>query len=1356
MKKVIIRTLLLSLFIISSIAVSAYNLRQISSKDGLSNSAILSMLQDKNGEMWFGSCDGLNIFDGVKIKVYKNVLEKNNILSGNLIEKIIETSDDIYWIHTNYGLDKLDIKKNKIESYTQFSGAYFLVKSNEDNIFILRNDNVIHYYNKETNSFDNIKIDKLLFSDIINTTIDSNNYLWIFTKNKQTRKFAITESANGRLILKEESVAIHDKYMITCQIEGDDIYFVDDNYILYQYNLVDGKKQYLFEIKETMEKFGSISSIIKHNNNYFIGFATGGLVCLRNTPEIKDNYQIELIDIRSGIFCMQKDRQQDIVWIGTDGQGVFMYSEDPYTIRSVQFTDFTYQIRKPIRSIFLDKASNLWIGTKGDGILRIKDYQANCDFSKNKIDYLNTANGQFINNSVYAFAESDKNILWIGSDAGISYHSYRDNKIRHLPVNVDGEYLKYVHSISEIGDSVVWAATVGMGIVRINIKWNADTPSITGVKHYVINNGEISSNFFFTTYKDANSNMWFGNRGLGLYYINSKTGELSSIKFDKNIKNKTINDVFSITLDDQSNVWAGTSYGLVKYTPDGREYLFNEANGFPNNTVHGILWGDNNNLWLSTNQGIVNFSPNNETFQIYSRSNGLEITEFSDGAFFKDEASGALFFGGVDGFVIISENNFRQKDFLPSIRFKDLTIFGEEQNIYNFLEIKENMPIINLEYNQNFFTLHFIAIDYINGNNYNYFYQLEGINDQWIDNGVSNSVSFTNLQPGKYILLTKYKNRITGEESPVYPITIYISPPWYMSTFAYIVYALIIVCIIVLLIRMAIVRTNKNNELKMSIINQKHQEEVHESKLQFFTNIAHEFCTPLTLIYGPCNRILSHKGSDSFVLKYTKLIQRNAERLNSLIQELIEFRRIETGNKTPFIENISIDNLIYEETDSFAEMASQRNIRFERKIDDGLCWNTDKVFLQTIIINLLSNAFKYTTDNGNVCIEVTKETITDENDGQSLTITVSNTGKGIKEEDLKRIFDRYSILDDFERQNEKSFSRNGLGLAISNSMVKLLEGTIMVESTPNEWTNFIVNLPQLPVSSEKRVEESSTVPIVTTANDESDFSFELSQQVFDKFKPTILIIDDDKEILWLISEIFVDEYNVMAINNPDDVMTLLSEVQPNIILCDIMMPKISGIQLTKEIKSNPKTAHIPLILISAKNKVEEQIEGLEAGAEMYLTKPFNVDYLRTSVQHLINRKNTLKDYFSSPISAYELTDSKLTHKEHKKFMKQIYDIINKNLTKKELSPKFIADEMNMSTRHLYRRLKEIGENSSPADMIKECRLHVAQDLLLKTKLTIDEIIYKSGFSTRSTFFKVFDEKYRCTPKEFRENNTNSL
>ena len=1351
MKISIVRTFILLIFITYSASVSAYNLRQISSKDGLSNSAILSMLQDKNSEMWFGSCDGLNIFDGVKIKVYKNLADKNNILSGNLIEKIIETSDDVYWIHTNYGLDRLDTKKNEIKSYSQFSGTYFLIKSNFDDIFILRNDNIIHYYNKETGAFDNTKIERLLFSDVINMTIDSNNKLWIFAKNNGIRRFAIKESADGRLALKEENITIHDKPLINCQVEGDNIYFVDNNYILYQYNLVDGKKQYLFEMKETINKFGNISSIIKHNDNYFIGFTTSGLVCLRNTPEIKENYRIELIDIRSGIFCMQKDKQQDIVWIGTDGQGVFMYSEDPYTIRSVKFTDFTYQIRKPIRSIFLDKESSLWIGTKGDGILRIKDYQVNCDFSKKKIDYLNTDNGRFINNSVYAFAESHKNILWIGSDAGISYYSYKDNSIRNLAVDVDSKPLKYVHSISQIGDSVIWVATVGMGIVKINIEWIGDVPSAASVKHYLIDNGELSSNFFFTSYKDSNSNIWFGNRGLGLYYINNKTGELSSIKFDNNIKNKTINDVFSITLDDQSNVWAGTSYGLVKYASDGKESLFNEANGFPNNTIHGILWGDNNNLWLSTNRGIVNFNPGNETFQIYSRSNGLEITEFSDGAFFKDKASGVLFFGGVDGFVIISENNYHQKNFLPSIRFKDLTIFGEEQYIYNFMEIKENMPRINLKYNQNFFSLDLIAIDYINGNNYNYFYQLEGINDQWIDNGASNSVSFTNLQPGKYILLTKYKNRITGEESSVYPITIYISPPWYMSIFAYIIYALIIIFIIVLLIKMAITRINKNNELKMSMINQKHQEEVHESKLQFFTNIAHEFCTPLTLIYGPCNRILSHKGSDSFVLKYTKLIQKNAERLNSLIQELIEFRRIETGNKTPFIENIAIDNLIYDETDSFAEMASQRNIRFERKIESGLHWNTDKIFLQTIVINLLSNAFKYTTDNGNVCIEVEKQ-----DDLSTLKIVVSNTGKGIKEHDLKRVFDRYSILDDFESQNEKSFSRNGLGLAISNSMAKLLGGSIMVESTPDKYTNFTVSLPQLSVSSEKRVEESSSVPMVTVANDEPDISFELSQHVFDKFKPTILIIDDDKEILWLISEIFVDEYNVMAINNPDDVMTLLDEVQPNIILCDIMMPKISGIELTREIKSNSKTSHIPLILISAKNKVEEQIEGLEAGAEMYLTKPFNVDYLRTSVQHLINRKNTLKDYFSSPISAYELTESKLTHKEHKKFMKQVYDIINKNLTKKELSPKLIADEMSMSTRHLYRKLKEIGEDSSPADMIKESRLYVAQDLLLKTKLTIDEIIYKSGFSTRSTFFKVFDEKYHCTPKEFRDNNTNSL
>lgn len=421
-------------------------------------------------------------------------------------------------------------------------------------------------------------------------------------------------------------------------------------------------------------------------------------------------------------------------------------------------------------------------------------------------------------------------------------------------------------------------------------------------------------------------------------------------------------------------------------------------------------------------------------------------------------------------------------------------------------------------------------------------------------------------------------------------------------------------------------------------------------------------------------------------------------------------------------------------------MAKSRNITFLSKIPEQVSWNSDKGFLNTIIINLISNAFKYTPDGKSIKIEV------DTNDENLLVLRVANEGSTIKEEDFQYVFNRYAILDSFENQDEKNFSRNGLGLAISYNMAKLLNGTLKVENTPDGWVLFTLSLPPLEVttgvSSSKRI-TSEYIPKI-----ESQLVLKLPHYEFDKMRPTLLVIDDELEMLWFIGEIFSNDFNVVTLQEPERVEQVLNEVYPNVIICDIMMPGVGGIELTKRIKSVKETAHIPIIMVSGRHEMEQQMAALSAGAEMYITKPFNAEYLRISVCQMLERKEVLKDYFSSAISSFEKTDGKLTHKESKKFQQSVLKIINDHIQEKELTPRFIADHLAISVRSLYRKMEEMGEES-PTIMIKECRLHVAKDLLLKTKKTIDEIVFEAGFSNKVTFFKVFREKYGCTPKEFR-------
>ncbi len=504
---------------------------------------------------------------------------------------------------------------------------------------------------------------------------------------------------------------------------------------------------------------------------------------------------------------------------------------------------------------------------------------------------------------------------------------------------------------------------------------------------------------------------------------------------------------------------------------------------------------------------------------------------------------------------------------------------------------------MNLQYDQNFFSVSFASVDYLNGNNCTYFYKLKGLSDQWVNNGSESGVSFTNMAPGEYTLLVKYYNSVFDKESDVYSLVIRIGDPWYASWWAYLIYALCLLLLAALLIRSFILRSKRKKQELLNEIEKRHQKNVFESKLRFFTNIAHEFCTPLTLIYGPCGRILSSKGLSKFVVDYVQMIQTNAERLNNLIHELIEFRRIETGNREVRVESLNVSSIVKGIAKTFVEMAKSRNITFLSKIPEQVMWNSDKGFLNTIIINLISNAFKYTPDGQSIKIEV------DTSGENMLTLRVANEGSTIKEKDFQYIFNRYAILDNFENQDEKNFSRNGLGLAISYNMAKLLNGTLKVENTPDGWVMFTLTLPVVEL----------TTGVVETKR-------------------------------------------------------LTAEYIPN--------------------------------------------------------------------------------YFSSPISSFEKSDGKLTHKESKKFLQSVLKIINDNITNKDLTPRYIADRLAISPRSLYRKMEEIGEDS-PTDLIKECRLHIAKDLLLTTKKTIDEIVFDSGFSNKVTFFKVFREKYECTPKEFR-------
>ena len=1322
--------------------IHAYSLRQFSNKNGLSNSAILSLYQDHQGVIWIGSCDGLNIFDGTNIHVYNPVNPTKAPLSGNLINDIMETEKDVLWIQTNYGLDRLDTKLQTSKSFTEFKDKNYMAKSRDNDLFIVKDDGYIYYYQPEKQLFQKLEVPQIAFGHVLSTIIDKNNILWVFTSNNDTRSYQIIKNKE-EIALTPNNLFKHSEQLLWAFAEEDLVYFIDKTYSLYEYDFGNQQQYFIADLKAEVETRGEVSSIIKQQNDYYIGFKSSGLIVLKYMSDQKIKYQMQDTEIHSGIFCLMKDKYQDIVWIGTDGQGVYMYFNDTFSITNTLLDTPVYQINNPVRTVYYDEEQTLWIGTKGGGILRIRNYSPETNAAVS-FDRISISNSTLTDNTVYCFAPGSANRLWIGTENGLNYYSYQNKQLKAFTVIADGKKVKYVHSINELNDTTLWVSTVGEGIVKVILDKAGSSPSVKSATRIVLDDGRMASNYFFTSFQENDSILWFGNRGYGAYRLNVETEQLTPYRFDNVVNSQTANDIFAI-YKNEKGYWLGTSSGLLHFNEDYSHY-HDRADLFSNNTVHGILEDQQNNLWISTNQGLVRFNPKTNTGQTYDRENRLEVTEFSDGAFYKDSRTETLFFGGTNGFVTVKPNAYIMADYMPQINLKGLSIFGKEYNIHDFLHDKKGKKILQLDYSRNFFCIDFMAIDYINGNNYSYSYKLDEVSSQWIESGTSASAIFSNLAPGQYTLLVKYKNNMNGKECEPQKLLIQITPPWYLSNWAYILYFILIALFCILAVYRIVHQYRRKQHRMIEKLNRKKKEEVYESKLRFFTNITHEFCTPLTLIYGPCEKILAYPQSDSYIRKYGKMIQQNTEKLNGLILELLEFRRLETGHKVLSIQRLSVSDKLQNIAESFCELAENKNLNYRLDIEPDIEWNTDISCFSKIVNNLISNAFKYTPEEGNITIGLKVE-------NQFLTLNISNSGKGIAKENLAKIFDRYKILDSFEMNGKNS--RNGLGLAICKNMVTLLNGEINVSSIQNEITTFTVTLPELsPTAQEAETPQKvyATGPLNTNTE-----PMELEQTTvnFDTSKHTVMIIDDDPSMLWFVSEIFVDKYNVLSFNNATEALASLELKQPDLIISDVMMPEIDGLSFAQKIKQNKLWSHIPLILLSALHHEDDQVKGIEAGAEVYVTKPFNVKYLEKVVYRLIKRESDLKEYYSSIFSSFKVENGNCIHKEDQEFLDKVIETIEKNITNPDLSVELLSSDLGYSTRQFYRKLKPITDKS-PADIIKEYRLTMAERLLLTKNYTIEEIMDKTGFNNRGTFYKLFSQRFGMPPRQYREQQKDSV
>ena len=1305
----------------------------------LSNNAIIDIYQDDRGYMWIGTYDGLNLFNGRNTYVYRFEPDNKNTLCSNIINKISDGGPGYLWVSTSMGLNRFSLKDRKVtESYPEYPECLLIATDSLENTLVVSRKNFISCHTSRTASFQDIYTRDITPETARLLFVGEQGRFYLLSSDGVLKQL-IPDYSKLPLTIKTKENKIHDKPIEQAFYEEDVLYYVDADNKLYRYRTEGNKETYLSDLSGWMEKYGKVARVVSFQSKLYLVFRNG-LLLDPDKPE-------EAIDLNIGVFSMFKDKKQQILWIGTDGQGLRMLYDKYERFDGLALEDLPFVMLNPVRSVYTDEDKTLWFGTKGDGFVRIKEYDsyAKGEIPLDRIARYTTADG-LSNNRVYCFFKSLYHpLVWIGTDGpGLSYYSYEDEKVHTLPSKIDTR-IRYVHSICEINDSTLWMATTGDGLIEVVLERDKSGLTVKYLQSYLLEKDGKICNEFYSMYYDGKSTLYLGSRGgYGMARFDLLTRQYDFMSMN-NSANQAIGDVLSLCYSSDSTFYLGASSGMTRMKCDQAGtcefWQYDRSDGISNDMIHGILEDKDKCIWLSSNKGLTKYNPHNNFFHNYG-SQELMVTEFSDDAYWKCPYTGRLFFGGVDGLVWIDPQNDWQESYSPDLHFFELKMGDETFSLYDYADA--NPGPVTIPPDVSTFTISFVATDYIHGDNYEYSYLLQDYNTAWTELQKSNEISFTKLPYGNYTLKVRYKNDVYDSNAREYLLPLKILPPWYLSAWAIAVYILLAILLAGVLVYWINRRIAEKQQQVARKIHEEQKEKLYEAKLNFFANITHELCTPLTLINGVGDYIQAYaeNTSDNKLKRYIRILRDNVASLNELIQEILDFRKIEEAGLNYFsIRRISVPDIIRRQYESFTPIAEQNGIKFVLSLPDQLYWNTDPTGLKKILVNLISNAFKYSDEAGEIRISATTE-------NESLVIRVYNSGKGISETDLKTIFDRYRILGDLEGNNyTQTTSRNGLGLFICHSIVQSLHGTIDVKSEEGRFAEFIVRLPHLEAEEEEAEpenEEPETVPVLSSPIDETG----LPGIVSPENKPCVLVVDDNKDIVWLIKESLSEAYTIVEAYGVEEAIRLMEKQTPALIITDIMMPEIDGMELISRVKSDKFTRHIPLIVVSARISEHDQAEGLDLGADAYLTKPFSAVALRSVVNRLMTSKKELKDYYYSPESAYEQSGGQLIHQEDKEFMDAVTAIIRENLDKETLRLELIAEKMGMNTRSLYRRFKKISP-LTPSDFIKDYRFNYAAQLLVTTNLSVQEIIYKVGISNRSYFYREFAAKYNQTPTEYR-------
>ncbi len=1284
--------------------------------NGLSNSTVWCGMQDKWGFLWFGTGNGLDRFDGYEFRTFK---DDSLCARGNMdIRTICEETESVWWIGYEKGVALFDVHKGSFTpmfSYqikiqvqkiikdtanqlvwiaTRGKGIYRydcrskkishlngnltivwdLAYDEQGNIYAATHQNGLVCYTKEGHIFDSYSNGQQKNNYIADNEVKSLFYedgiLWVGTWQGGFYRIDLKKGNTTSFFSPDNSSYIPHLRVVVPYYKEELLLGTDEG--VYVFDRTTGKVRSLDASLQPGLSDRAVHSIhVDHSGGIWIGTVIGGvnyLPFLRKKIETYTPFFTGKINFSGKIVTSFQEDQQGNLWIATEDGGLNYF--DPR-----QKTSKIYLPRKEknslsyhnLRSLLLD-GDYLWIGT----------------FSKG-VDRLNLKTGMFTNyhnikedttslsdNSVYAMLKHSNGDIYLGTVWGLNkYNPVTDNFTRIPEINSDAQ----IHDIMEDGDANIWLGTYNRGVYCYQYKQKKWVQYFPGSEQ-----DRLSFNRTICLFSDHAKRLWVGTYGAGLSFFDPSRQLFLSYQGTEELKTATI---YSIEEDPSGNLWLGSDIGLFRLDPNKPESL-----------------------------------------QLFTKEDGLQENKFYFNSVLKAK-DGKFYFGGINGFSSFNPEEIETNPHKPVVQITSFLLYNTEMFAGENIVF---MDTLKLSYKQNMLGFSFSALNYEIPEKNRYAYWLKGVDEGWVYTG-NHSVSYANLQPGRYLLRVKAANNdgLWGEQEK--QLMIIISPPFWKSTIAYLLYVFLFFVIVFFILKGTYRWIHRKNLLKMEYIQQENEHQIYKQKLDFFTQIAHDIRTPLSLIKGPLEEILKTDRSKEYTDKMLKIIQKNTNYLIRLVDQLLLFRKIESKGMDLMFEKCDVNSLLSDIYDRFQAYPEQKHIVFTLKMPDTptYVW-IDRFAFDKIVSNILFNAFKFAKD----CVKIQLLIL----EGKMI-LRVSDNGSGIPSSMYKQIFAPFYSGD--------SEHGTGIGLSLVKQLVDQLQGTIHVEETEGGGATFVLQIPLYLKEYENDPQIVLTDIPETLSENETDQS--------DKYM--ILVVEDNQELRKFIVSLLEEQYRVCQAENGGAAIEVLKSEIIHLIISDVMMPGMDGFELCAYVKHEKSLCYIPFIMLTAKVSEEAHIQVLEQGADAYISKPFSGKVLLTQIENLLqNRLMLYQNYLSTPYANIDLTS---LNGQDKLFIEELNKRIEKNLADRdvEFSINSLASELGMSRSVLYRRIKGTF-NLSPNDYLRNYKLKYAAYLLKERGLRASEVADSLGFSSSSYFSRCFKEQFGVTPKDFIQDHFDDL